>query len=78
MPKLKAITYRYRGMIERARGGVFRWRVGYSEDSPEGRPYYPWMTVAECRDDAKAQGGRAVFDRDCDPVGAKESRRQYG
>ncbi len=63
------ITYCYRGDVERGtatprnpRPG-YRWADGYSEDGPEGRPSYPWMTRRECQKDAKARGCRAVFVR---------------
>jgi len=56
------INYIYRGEVERGTGGPgYRWHPGYSEDSEDGKPLYPWMTIAECRQDAKARGAKAAF-----------------
>lgn len=58
-PKPKTITYKRRGWIER--GAKYTWVEGYSADSAEGNPLYPWMTKKECRKDASSQGAFAVF-----------------
>lgn len=55
--------YYYRGGVERGTGGRYQWREGYSENSPEGRPLYPWLTKKEAQRDAKRQGKKAVFKR---------------
>ena len=60
-------TYHYRGLVERGTGdrrGYARYD-GFSEDGSIGKPLYPWMTVRECFEDAKARGGRAKFVREC-------------
>jgi hypothetical protein len=55
----KIIVYTYRGDTERVVRGSYKWFPGYSETSPEGHEYAPWMTKGECQRDAKAQGGVA-------------------
>jgi len=56
----KGYIYVYRGQIERGTGEPgYRWINGYSQDSLDGLPTYPWMSVRECQADAKAQGGTA-------------------
>jgi hypothetical protein len=62
--KRQSIVYHYRGGIER--GARYEWRDGYSETITEG-VLYPWMTRAECRRDAMARNGKAVFYRDGKP-----------
>jgi hypothetical protein len=57
-----SIIYYYRGQIER--GADYHWTDGWSENSPEGQPYYPWNTKRECQSAAKKAGARAVFVRD--------------
>lgn len=67
MPKFqpkKTITYYYRGQIERGTGRGYEWRNGYSEDSEDGLPLYPWSTRRECQSAAKRQGVLAVFVHD--------------
>ncbi len=56
MKERKVITYTYRGRIEK--GG---WCDGYSVDSPDGFPTYPWLTRRECQAVAKRQGAKAQF-----------------
>jgi hypothetical protein len=56
----KTITYYYRGEIER--GG--HWAEGWSENSEDGLPLYPWSTKRECQHAAKLQGSKAVFVQD--------------
>lgn len=57
-----AICYVYRGQVERGTGEPgYAWHPGYSEDNAEGQPTAPWMTMDECRADAKARGCRATF-----------------
>lgn len=62
----REIIYHYRGHVER--GGVtvrgYYWRDGYSRDGDNGGILFPWNTKAECRKEARAIGGRAVFYRD--------------
>jgi hypothetical protein len=59
--KRPAITYVYRGDIERGTGGPgYAWHPGYSEHV-EGGAWYPWMTRAECQCDARARGAVARF-----------------
>lgn len=55
------IAYHYRGRVER--GARYEWRDGYSANSERGEILFPWMTRRECRQDAKRQGGKAVFYR---------------
>jgi hypothetical protein len=59
------IIYHYRGLIER--GPRYEWREGYSENSADGLPLYPWNTRGECRTDALRRGFIAVFYRDGKP-----------
>lgn len=61
MEKSSTFTYYYRGHIERWRALGYAWMEGYSENGESGGPLYPWMTKKECREEAKARGGRAVF-----------------
>lgn len=62
----KTVTYVYRGDVERVvrAGGraEYRWFRGYSSTGPRGGVLYPWMTKAECRVDAAAQGAVALFE----------------
>ena len=55
-------AYHYRGPIER--GPNYAWREGYSAESESGGLLYPWNTRLECRQEAKAEGFKAVFYRD--------------
>ena len=57
------IVYYFRGDIERwnAARRSYEWKPGYSESGSTGGTLYPWSTKAECRAEAKARGGRAVF-----------------
>jgi hypothetical protein len=55
------VIYHYRGDIER--GPHYEWREGYSENSADGLPLYPWSTRGECRTDALKRGLKAVFYR---------------
>lgn len=66
MPKERpTIVYKYRGQIERGTGRPgYAWRDGYSPDDNQGRPTYPWLTYRECQANARAQGAKAVFQRD--------------
>jgi len=58
----KTITYVYRGQVEHGNGKPgYDWYDGYSQDSLDGLPLYPWMTRRECQADAKYQGGVAQF-----------------
>jgi len=57
----KTIVYFYRGGTERPDGRSYRWHDGYSAMSANGNTLYPWMTKAECRSNARAQGARAEF-----------------
>lgn len=60
---MKEIVYKHRGPIERWSPSQrsYVWKEGYSEDGQFGGGLYPWMTKKECREDAKNQGGKAVF-----------------
>lgn len=60
MPKA-IVTYYYRGKIERGNGRGYDWKEGYSRDSEDGKPLYPWNTKRECQQEAKAAGAQAVF-----------------
>lgn len=51
--------YYYRGSIER--GPRYTWRDGYSANSLEGFPLYPWMSYRECQTQAKKDSYKAVF-----------------
>jgi hypothetical protein len=55
------IAFYYRGMIERPSKRGYRWHYGYSANSDDGNPLYPWNTKAECKAYAKAQGKQASF-----------------
>jgi len=59
--KVKRISYYYRGMIEHGTGCGYRWVEGWSAQSSNNLPLYPWMTKRQCQQDAKRQGARAVF-----------------
>ena len=66
--KMKAtINYYYRGDVERGTGNGYRWHRGYSENSEDGKPLYPWMTQRECIADAKAKDAQAQFVSDTMP-----------
>lgn len=56
------IVYHYRGGVERGTGNGYAWRDGYSENSAEGWPTYPWMTARECQEDARKRGAIAKFE----------------
>lgn len=56
------ITYYYRGLIER--GADYHWTEGWSAQSENNHPLYPWNTKRECQREAKSQGAKAVFVRD--------------
>ena len=61
--KRKEIVYHSRGRVERGTGGPgYVWKNAYSETREDG-VLYPWMTRAECRRDAIAQGGKARFEK---------------
>ena len=66
MKKEQEIVYYYRGNVERwsmsSRGNP--WRRGYSANSKDGFPLYPWSTKRECQSEAKKLGLRAVFVED--------------
>lgn len=55
--------YYYRGGVERWRHASqsYRWSRGYSAYSKAGSVLYPWMTSAECRDEARRDGVTPVF-----------------
>lgn len=60
---MKTITFIYRGGVERGTGKPgYAWHDGYSENTDDGHPTYPWMTKSECRAVAKEQGAKAVFE----------------
>jgi len=55
------IVYYYRGLIERGNGKPgYSWHEGYSENI-DGHISFPWMTIKECRQDARRQGAIASF-----------------
>lgn len=62
MNNKRVITYYYRGMIER--GPNYDWREGWSAQSDNNRPLYPWSTKRECQSEANSKGAKAVFVRD--------------
>ena len=51
----------YRGEVERGNGNGYSWHPGYSENSEDNKPLYPWMTIAECRQQAKLAGAKPQF-----------------
>lgn len=58
------VTYHYRGQIDRVRSKPrpsYTRHAGYSENSAAGNVLYPWMTAAECREEARIRGCAAVF-----------------
>jgi hypothetical protein len=60
----KERAYYYRGWIERGRR--YTWKEGYSEVGSDGvGVLYPWLTKHECQRQAKHDGFKAVFYRDC-------------
>lgn len=60
---MKTIVYHHRGQVERGNGkSGYDWHDGYSENAEDGSATFPWMTKAECRQDAKAQGAKAAFE----------------
>jgi hypothetical protein len=59
--KVKRISYYYRGMIERGANANYRWTEGWSAQSDDNLPLYPWMTKRECQQEANRQDARAVF-----------------
>jgi len=68
---MNEIRYIYRGPIERwakrkpnAPISEAVWKNGYSEQSESGGTLYPWMTKAECRQDANSRNAKAVFVRE--------------
>jgi len=64
MPPKGITTYYYRGLVERGTGGPsYRWAEGWSENSAEGLPLYPWMTRHECQKEAQRNDTQAVFVR---------------
>jgi hypothetical protein len=65
--------YHYRGGVER--GARYEWRDGYSQNSAEDLPLYPWSTRSECRAEAKKDGYKAVFYRDGKPEPTTKRRR---
>jgi len=64
MPKPTTITYYYRGDVELVTRLGSLWTRGYSAVGEGGGGLYPWSTKAECRDEAEAEGKRAVFVED--------------
>lgn len=59
---MKTIQYFYRGEVERGTGEPgYRWHPGYSANSEDGKPLYPWMTIAECRAEAKSRSFKPQF-----------------
>ena len=58
---MRQIIYYYRGQIEVQTRKGYEWRDGYSANTATGGMLYPWEPKYLCRQDAKAQGGRAVF-----------------
>lgn len=62
--KKPEMTFYYRGHIEQGTGRPgYAWRDGYSRNSADGRPLYPWSTYRECQREAAAAGCRAIFIR---------------
>lgn len=57
----RRISYYYRGQIERGANSNYRWIEGWSAQSDDNLPLYPWITKRECQQEAKQQGARAVF-----------------
>lgn len=56
------VKYHYRGRVERPNKKMgFVWHDGYSENSEEGLPCYPWRTKEEVRKEARAANHVAVF-----------------
>lgn len=66
--KQPRMVFKHRGRVERfvpagrRSKATYGWREGYSQDSDDGRPTYPWMTRAECRAVARREGAVAVFE----------------
>ena len=57
--KLKEVNYYYRGLVES--GKNYRWIPGYSPNSENGNPLYPWIGMRACQKEAKANNQKAVF-----------------
>jgi hypothetical protein len=51
-----------RGGVEQGTGSGYAWSNGYSDNSADGSPTYPWMTRRECQADARMRGAVAVFE----------------
>lgn len=75
MSEPKERIYHYRGPVEVGIGGSYEWRDGYSENSEDGLPLYPWMPRGQCRRGAVRDGFKAVFYRDGKPEPVTERRR---
>lgn len=60
---MKQRTYYYRGDVERwvPSRRSYAWRKGYSENSKDGFPTYPWNTMTECRTEARDNNVKAIF-----------------
>ncbi|HEU4343715.1 MAG TPA: hypothetical protein VFU31_19365 [Candidatus Binatia bacterium] len=59
---METITYYYRGTVERGNGKPgYSSHPGYSEGQGKSVTY-PWMTRAECRQDARKRGAKAKFE----------------
>lgn len=59
----KCVYYIYRGHVERGNGHGYDWHDGYSPNTDDGSMTAPWMTMSECREEARSKGVRACFDR---------------
>jgi len=60
-------TYYYRGLIERGTGKPrlpYKWVEGWSENSESGQPLSGWMSQKECREHARRDGLKAIFERE--------------
>lgn len=55
------LHFYYRGDVERGNGKGYSWQAGYSQNSEDGKPLYPWSTRAECLQEARLQNAQAVF-----------------
>lgn len=58
-------VYFYRGQVQRwsSRFKRYTWLDGYSPNSPDGNPIYPWVTGDEARQEGKQGGFRPKFVR---------------
>lgn len=53
--------YYYRGLLEKRDAKRVRVMPGYSPNGESGGEIQPWMTIQECREEARRDGVHPVF-----------------